>query len=376
LAQHETGPLSIAYSIADQSFWRTKSVGILNLSMQLAQALASRREIQRLELFSNSTLQEWHALFPPDRVHSFDRACASRVGRILWDQRRVYAEARKRRVEWLLLPKGFGSFCCKPHIKVAAYVHDVMNEWYRQRYPQAVSTGESWYFRQGLLATLKRSNVIFTNSAFTRGELIAFSQRHGINPPEVVVGGVGFTVPISPPAGERDRILVLASPLPHKRTDLALKFMAAWQASTRAEARIVCVGRFPPGVRQPQDSKWEYHERLDQGVYQSLVARARVVVYFSEYEGFGMPPVEAVLNGACPVYSAIPATDEVMRGIGAPFQNSSTESFVAAMTKALSMSRSELETAALSLKSRHNWSSVADRITAALLSHSEDSMRR
>ena len=36
--------LSLAYSIADQNFVRTKSVGILNLSLQLAEALAPRLE--------------------------------------------------------------------------------------------------------------------------------------------------------------------------------------------------------------------------------------------------------------------------------------------------------------------------------------------
>jgi glycosyltransferase involved in cell wall biosynthesis len=95
------------------------------------------------------------------------------------------------------------------------------------------------------------------------------------------------------------------------------------------------------------------------------------VVYFSEYEGFGMPPVEAALNGACPVYSALPATQEVMDGSGAPFENTSFDSFVAAMNKALQMQPPELSNVAHRLQMRHNWSAVADRIIGALKSHSE-----
>ncbi len=62
-----------------------------------------------------------------------------------------------------------------------------------------------------------------------------------------------------------------------------------------------------------------------------------------------MPPVEAVLAGACPVYSAIPATIETMAGFGAPFENRSFESFADAMRHALQMEPAELASAAKSL---------------------------
>jgi hypothetical protein len=366
----DSGSLSLAYSVADQSFARTKSLGILNLSLQLAEVLSSRPEIQRLEVFSNSSLREWHDKFGGRQVRCFDHACATRLGRILWDQRQVYREAGKQRVQWLLLPKGFESFCRTRRIKVAAYVHDVIGEWYRERYPRAVSRIESWYFRQSLLATLRHSTVIFTNSDFTRRELLALGERHAIRTPDIMVAGIGFAQTTAPPRGSRGRIVVLASPLPHKRTDLALQFMTAWQRTTGFAGPIHWVGRFPFGLRQPTDLGWEYHNRLDECAYNSLIAESKVVVYFSEYEGFGMPPVEAVLAGACPVYSTIPATQEVMRGLGAPFDNSSFDSFVAAMRIAFKMPPAELTSAAQSLLLRHNWAAVTDRIIGALKCHS------
>ena len=365
----KSGSLSLAYSIADQNFLQTKSLGILNLSMQLAEVLSSRREIHRLDLFSNSSLRTWHAQFPQDRVYCFDRACATRLGRMLWDQREVYDQASKHCVQWLLLPKGFASFCRKPRVKLAAYVHDVIGHWYRGRYPGTVARGEAWYFRRSLLATLRHSTVVFTNSDFTRRELIAFSQIYGVRVPEIIVAGIGFNRPRITARGDRRRIMVLASPWPHKRTDLAVQFMAAWQQATHSDARIDWVGRFPSGLDRPAAPNWEYHERVDDRAYQALLAESRAIVYFSEYEGFGMPPVEAVLSGACPVYSAIPATEEVMCGAGAPFDNAAFESFAAAMRKALQMTPSALASDAELLVSRHNWSAVADRVTGVLLSH-------
>jgi len=358
--------LSVAYSIADQNFVRTKSLGILNLSLQLGEALSARSEFQRFEVLSNSSLSDWHDRFAGRPVHCFDHAGASRMGRMLWDQLQVYTEAMKLRVDWLFLPKGFASFCRKPRINVATYVHDVIGEIYRRRYPGKVSRSEAWYFRQSLLATLRFSRVVFTNSDFTRRELLALSERHDIPPPAIEVAGIGFHPVRYPDRGGRDRIVVLASPWPHKRTDLALEFMTNWQRRTDFAGQIHWVGRFPAGLPQPPQQGWTYHERLEELAYRSLLLESKAVVYFSEYEGFGMPPVEAILNGACPVYSELSATREIMQGAGAPFENGSFESFAAAMNRALHISSSELATAAQCLLTRNTWSGVADSIVGRL----------
>src|SRR5271169_6432400 len=93
---------------------------------------------------------------------------------------------------------------------------------------------------------------------------------------------------------------------------------------------------------------------------------ARVVVFFSEYEGFGRPPVEAVLAGACPVYSDIPATREVMSGRGCPFDNADYPSFAAALRQALAAPPAQLRVWAEELLALHNWDAVASRVVAAL----------
>lgn len=361
---------SLVYSIADQNFQRTKSLGILNLSLNLAEALAARAEFQRFEVFSNSSLRDWQDRFSGRPVRYFERASDSGAGRMLWDQIQVYAEASKQGSEWLLLPKGFASFCRRPRVKLAAYVHDTIGEHYQQRYPGAVSRVEAWYFRRSLLATLRQAVVIFTNSEFTRRELLALTERHAFRSPDIVVAGIGFRPVRTPAPLERNEVLVLASPLPHKRTDLAVRFMSAWQSSSRYTGRVHWIGRFPAGLTCPTYPNWKYHERLDQPAYQSLLAASRAVVYFSEYEGFGMPPVEAVLAGACPVYSSIPATIETMGGAGAPFDNDSADSFADAMRIAVQMSPAQLNTVAESLLARHNWPQVADRIVGALSAHS------
>jgi glycosyltransferase involved in cell wall biosynthesis len=90
------------------------------------------------------------------------------------------------------------------------------------------------------------------------------------------------------------------------------------------------------------------------------------LVFFSEYEGFGMPPVEAALAGVCPVFSAIPATTEVMEGTGLEFENDCYDSFAKAMDQSFTLSREHIADWGARLTDQHSWTKVADRVVAGL----------
>jgi glycosyltransferase involved in cell wall biosynthesis len=128
-------------------------------------------------------------------------------------------------------------------------------------------------------------------------------------------------------------------------------------------------------LETPLIPQFRWHPRLPEKEFRELMATSRVVLFTSEYEGFGRPPVEAVLVGACPVYSDIPATREVMNGAGCPFTNGDYESFAAAMRSALSVTPAQIAVWFDELTRRHNWDSVVDRILPAL-TKSREELRR
>ena len=175
--------------------------------------------------------------------------------------------------------------------------------------------------------------------------------------------GIGFDHPQAL-APKEQRIVVLASPLPHKRTAMVVGYLKHWQQATKFQGTIHWIGGLPQGVNLPLSLRSEHALRLDTSEYLESVARARIVIFASEYEGFGMPPVEAVLARTCPVFSSMPARQEVMGETGCPFLNNSYESFAAALDKALSVPDQELYAWAEQLLSRHNW----DRVVNELLS--------
>jgi glycosyltransferase involved in cell wall biosynthesis len=180
--------------------------------------------------------------------------------------------------------------------------------------------------------------------------------------------GIGFDrVPEPAPRDSgAAEVLVLVNRMPHKRADLAVGYLDRWSAETGFVGTIHWVGSLPEGLSLPKRERWVLHPRIPDEAYQALLNRVRCVVYTTEYEGFGMPPVEAVLAGACPVYSDVEATREVMEGAGCPFQNRSYESFSNAMNRALAVGSDRLGVWRDHLQQRHAWHLVADRVVEAM----------
>lgn len=358
----------LTYSLADQNFAQTKSVGIFNLSLNLLPGLAERNEIDPLIVLSNRTLGAPPGLPARAEVRFHDQAVRGKIGRIYWDQWGVYrAAASSAKASWLFLPKGFASFLARPPVPLACYVHDASHEFYREHYPSALSRTEAWYFEKSFAATLQRANLLFTNSEFSRTELVRIARNRGWKIAPVRVAGIGFSAPAGPlPGGKREHLVVLTSRWPHKRGDLAAEFLSKWQEETGYQGSVIWVGELPAGLAFPGFARWVHHRRLGEKEFRRLIGEARGLLYFSDYEGFGMPPVESILGGTCPVYSDLPATREVMGGAGCAFRNDSYESFRAAMRQAAQTSAGMLDAWREELLRRHNWPDVTRRVAEGL----------
>lgn len=353
--------LNICFSLADQSFAQTKSVGIFNLSLGLLRALAGSGASPGMNVLTNT---ESEPLLPADvQARRHDSASGGKLGRILWDQWGVYSAAKSTGADWLILPKGFASFMRKPPIRLATYVHDTMNEFYRENHPSAVAGMESAYFHRCLKASLRHSDVIFTNTDFSASEIRRASEQFGLTPPRIVTAGIGFERPEDLPA-KRDRIVVLSSALPHKLTSKAVEWMKRWDAG--ADWPVDWIGSLPADLEFPDREGWKRHTRLPEKEYREIVNSARALVFFSEHEGFGMPPVEAAIAGVCPVHSSIPAANEAMGTTGLRFDNDDYESFAKAMNEAKQVSRDRIQAWADELLERHSWTRIADRVIEGL----------
>ena len=358
--------LSLSYSIADQNFATTHSLGILNLSLEMLHGLARRPEVKKLNVLSNSTLSDRLKLPPEVPVSLHDSALRNAAGRIAWDQWGAYREGKRLGNKWLFLPKGYASFLGPCPVNLATCVADASYEYYKRVYPKHASFFRRWYFDCSVRGTIKYSKIIFTISDFTSSEVARIAKDYGITPPRIQTIGIGFNKPEPQRVEKQPRLLVLAGWWPHKRTDLAIDYLSRWHDRSGFKGTIEWVGRFPTGLQPPKRPGWIAHSRLPDADFRRLKGEAQALIYFSDYEGFGMPPVEAAILGTCPVYSDLPATREVMGKAGLSFENRSYESFANALNTALKVQRETIDGWGAELLQRHNPADVLNRVIKGL----------
>jgi glycosyltransferase involved in cell wall biosynthesis len=126
---------------------------------------------------------------------------------------------------------------------------------------------------------------------------------------EIVPNGVDEFFQPADDEGEGDFILFVGTLEPRKGID---DLFAVWWSLPEPRPPLVVCGDPGWGVRMPdgiQMTGWVDRQRL-----RSLYQRARIFVYPSRYEGFGIPPLEAMACGAPVIATRTGAIAEYAEG--------------------------------------------------------------
>lgn len=367
LTQNKYAPhMKVAIALTDQSFQRTKSMGIFNVSMGLAKGLMNCPEVTELHILGNNECGDAFKNCPPHvHVHLTDKPVPRRFARVWWDQFGLCAAVRKIKPDWVILPKGVPPFFpCFGKAKMACYVHDVMWEYYEklsQKGENPFPWYENIYFKALGKRALRKADLVLTSTQFNKTRFEAHYARTN-----TVVIGIGFDdkACISHSLGNKKDVLFFASTFPHKLTELAVSRMNAWleQRPDRADIKIHVLGKVPPHVT-PQGNNWILKGRISpQELTELMAGQCCISVYFSDYEGFGMPPVESLRAGLPCVASDIPPIRE---NIPAQylFNNADEADFIAKANAAYDKKHSFI------CPEFPTWQEVCNRCVQAMLQH-------
>lgn len=325
--------MRIVFNLCDQNWQTTKSLGILHVSARILRGLAECPEIQRIDVLANRSLAPHLSGLPPAtcKLHLATQPAPQGWNRILWDNWSIVRLCNSLRPDWLVLPKGFSPLFAWPRSRVTAYVHDDIFEHYRRKRLVPFRPGEASLFTRMLRRTAKRADLVVANSDFTASE---FSRCHHPRRAPIRIGAPIERLPLAPADSPPASLLVPTSAWPHKLTAQAVEWVSRWASSTGFTGQVEGYGTLPADGAWPADRGWTHHGRVTDAQLTELIARAGVLVYFSEYEGYGLPPVEAAASGRRAIASDLPPLRETMPA-ATLFSNASYDSFADVLTRTL-----------------------------------------
>ena len=186
--------------------------------------------------------------------------------------------------------------------KIVATVHDF--SW--EIYPEYQPVERVEYFQKYFYAAIAQCDHIITGSHFTKSEII---ERTGLTSEKITViyHGVDhrlFYPRQSSPKPAQKYILAVGSIEPRKNLKNVLAAYAMMEKATRDEYHLILVGAAGWNNQEilkeiDSLSQWvSYSGYVSDEELAILYTQASLFIYPSLYEGFGIPPLEAMACGA------------------------------------------------------------------------------
>jgi len=332
-------------------FYSHRPTGMQRYALELAQRFADRiQPVRPAKPLRGATGHVWEQLYLPSAVG----------GRLLWSPNNTGPLAIARQV---------------------CTIHDLIPldrpEWFNRRFA-------AWY--QWLLPRLaKKVQHIIAISEFTKRRIV---ERLGVRPDKVTVIPNGVDARFSPQTPERVEavrkslritapayLLCVGSLEPRKNLRRLLEAWAVVQPSLGADTQLVIAGAKGSstvfeGVRlDPLPPQVHFTGYVSDEELPCLYAGALALIYPSLYEGFGLPPLEAMACGTPVVTSNGTSIPEVADGAAVLVDPEDVDSIADGIRQMVSSAalRERLRGLGLERASRTTWARTAQRTLQLLL---------
>jgi glycosyltransferase involved in cell wall biosynthesis len=218
------------------------------------------------------------------------------------------------------------------------------------------SASEVLFRRVAYDAAARRADIVITISEFCRSRII---DTLDIAPERVRVAHLGVdTSKFVPYDGAREEfVLYPARAWPHKNHAPLLEAVQHLRV-IRPGLRLVLTGGSPDELG-PLPEGVEHLGQVSSDELRALYRRASALVFPSLYEGFGLPPLEAMASG-CPVASAKTGSLPEICGDAAVFFEATDPRDIARAVDEAIEARSRLVPLGLQRARRFSWTACAD----------------
>lgn len=278
-------------------FLTQQPAGVHRYAFEICRALVEQG-VDILVLAPRGPLYQKNLPFPVERV--------GRSSSHLWEQIELPLYVRRHYRGALLV--NFAGLSPIIYKNCVTTIHDLSF----LENPQWFSRGYRWWYRLMTPLSARRARRIITVSEFSKGEII---KHLGIASEKILVAynAVADDMPVGQSPDVENYVLAVSSIDPRKNLS---RLLEAFKLMERSDVQLVVVGARNKVFAEVDglestDSRIHFVGYLDSEALAACYANARLFVYPSLYEGFGIPVLEAMHFG-CPVLlSDIPPFHEV-----------------------------------------------------------------
>lgn len=238
------------------------------------------------------------------------------VARILWSHLRLRRHLERTDASVLLSPTPLESILRSPVAQVVV-VHDLLPLFYPRQYPR-----QRHFFRFILPKILRSVSRVIADSRSTKEDLI---EAYDLAEEQVEVVHIAYSREIidqnraAAQRNDRPFLLYVGNLYPHKNLHRLLEAFALASRQIPHELRVVGYKdrRFYGSLRETARKlgvleRVSFLDFVPRSQLASLYASADAFVFPSLYEGFGIPPLEAMANGVPVIASSTKALREVL----------------------------------------------------------------
>ena len=359
-------PLHVTAYLADQNPGHDRSFGISRMSHIVLDALQSGGQV-RIKAITSKTSQQAPANV--DAVRVLPWGTRGKWVRLMTDHFHPLFLRGSGAADLHYFPKGYLpllSGYCSPSVVT---IHDTIIQFDEDHYPHWRNRWEYTYWARMLKHTLRSADRILTVSEFSKRQIQAFMDRHGIARKEIRVTYEPclyeeLAQPVDSP--KENRVIHLASCEPHKRTAHLIRWWHEAESSGRKLPILYLIGSVPPEVLPLLVSSHSIVKRpfLEDQALRAAYLEARAIILPSEIEGFGLPALEAYYLGTPVCFVKGTSVEEILEvatGKGG-FTLGDAESLFAALDEVMTMSSEEIRNCGLKLREVYASAKVAERM--------------
>ena len=280
------------------------------------------------------------------------RSAHDPLRQVFWETMLLPAELRRRPVDLFFAPSHTLPPMIPRETVTAVTVHDLCF----LRYPRTKTWRFRAYMRWMVRHAIDNANLVIVDSEHTRRDVLAFGADADRVVPIHLAAAAGVAVPTAPEEIElvraryrlRDTVVLAVGDIePRKNLERLVEAVAQVRSRLRRRVQLVLTGKGRRGLGRLH--RCIRHHGLDADVVftgyvpdeelGALYRCAAVCAYPSLYEGFGMPPLEAMLCGTPVVASRATSIPEAVGDAGLLFDPYSPAAIADAIVEVLTNER-------------------------------------